>query len=64
MERGASKHGPRVDDALEQEVASLLRGEPIEPRTEATDSRRTPGHQGAFGAPILALCRRSPSRPG
>ena len=34
MERGSSKHGPRLDDQLEQEVRGLLQGQPGSSRVE------------------------------
>jgi len=34
MERGSSKHGPRLDDELEHEVRGLLQGQNTEGRVE------------------------------
>jgi Protein of unknown function (DUF2795) len=34
MERGNSKHGPRLDDQMEQEVRGLLQGQPGSARTD------------------------------
>ena len=34
MRRETTKHGPRLDDALERETRSLEQGAPIEPRVE------------------------------
>src|SRR5437868_1208327 len=34
MERGSSKHGPRLDDQMEQEVRGLLQGQPGDARAE------------------------------
>jgi hypothetical protein len=34
MERGSSKHGPRLDDELEHEVRGLLQGQPTDGRVE------------------------------
>ena len=36
MERGSSKHGPRLDDELEQEVRAQLQGSPSGSRSEET----------------------------
>jgi hypothetical protein len=33
-ERGSTRHSPRLDDALEDEVQSLVRGAPVEARAE------------------------------
>ena len=49
MERQSNKHGSRLDDAMEREVESLVRGAPIEARTDpgramedAADGEPTP----------------------
>ena len=34
MERGSSKHGPRLDDELEHEVRGLIQGQPTDGRVE------------------------------
>jgi hypothetical protein len=34
MQRGASKRGPRLDDALAEEACSLLQGAPVEAHAE------------------------------
>jgi hypothetical protein len=34
MDRETDKHNPRLDDAMAQEVDSLLRGAPVESRTQ------------------------------
>ena len=34
MKRETTKHGPRLDDALERETRSLEQGAPLEPRVE------------------------------
>jgi uncharacterized protein DUF2795 len=34
MDRGGSKHNPRVDDEMKKETEAITRGSPVEPRAE------------------------------
>ena len=34
MERGSDQHSPRVDDEMEKEVQSILKGSPVDSRVE------------------------------
>jgi Protein of unknown function (DUF2795) len=43
MERGNSKHGPRLDDQMEREVEALLHGPPGGGRTEEWHDPEAPG---------------------
>src|SRR5579859_5824676 len=43
MERGNSKHGPRLDDQMEREVEALLHGRPGGGRTEEWRDPEAPG---------------------
>jgi uncharacterized protein DUF2795 len=43
MERGNSKHGPRLDDQMEREVEALLHGRPGGGRTEEWHDPEAPG---------------------
>ena len=42
MERGSDKHGPRLDEALDSEVAALRRGSPVEARAEPGREKEGP----------------------
>ena len=64
MERQSNKHGSRLDDAMEREVESLVRGAPIEARAEpgramedAADGEPTP-------EAIIKTSSRSTQNPG
>jgi hypothetical protein len=46
MERETTKHGPRLDEALKKETASLERGAPIESRVEEDREVEGPGEEG------------------
>jgi hypothetical protein len=41
--RDTTKHGPRLDDALERETRSLEQGSPIEARVEEWKEQESPG---------------------
>jgi hypothetical protein len=43
MTRESSKHGPRVDEGLQNETRSLEQGAPIEPRVEENREAEGPG---------------------
>lgn len=43
MERETTKHGPRADEDLEKSVAGLLRGEPVDPRSQEYRRLEDPG---------------------
>jgi hypothetical protein len=43
MERDTAKHGPRLDDELKKETASLLQGAPIESRVQESREHEGPG---------------------
>ena len=43
MDRDSGKHGPRLDDELAREAASLGRGAPIESRVEESREKEGPG---------------------
>jgi Protein of unknown function (DUF2795) len=43
MERDSNKHGPRLDDELKKETASLEQGAPIEARVEESREQEGPG---------------------
>jgi hypothetical protein len=43
MDRGNSKHGPRLDDEMEREVRSLLQGQPGGGRVEEWHDPEAPG---------------------
>jgi hypothetical protein len=43
MRRETTKHGPRLDDALERETRPLEQGAPIEPRVEEWKEQESPG---------------------
>jgi len=43
MERGSSKHGPRLDEQMEQEVHGMLQGQPGSARVEEWHDPESPG---------------------
>jgi uncharacterized protein DUF2795 len=43
MDRTTNKHGPRLDEGLEGETASLERGSPVEARREQSREKEGPG---------------------
>ena len=45
MERESTKHGPRLDEELERETESLVRGAPIESRVEEEREKEGPGEE-------------------
>lgn len=45
MRRETTKHGPRLDDALERETRSLEQGAPIESRVEEGREQESPGDE-------------------
>jgi hypothetical protein len=45
VRRETTKHGPRLDDALERETRSLEQGAPIESRVEEWHEHEAPGEQ-------------------
>lgn len=45
MERETTKHGPRLDEALEAETRSLVQGSPLESRAEEAREHEPPGER-------------------
>ncbi|MGH9277846.1 MAG: DUF2795 domain-containing protein [Acidimicrobiales bacterium] len=43
MERASDKHGPRLDDALEQDTRSIVQGQPVEARADEAREQEGPG---------------------
>lgn len=41
-ERGSDRHGPRTDDALDEETESLTRGYPVESRADEARTQEAP----------------------
>ena len=60
MERGSDKHSPRLDEALDSEVASLRRGSPVEARAEPSREKEGP----ADGEPTPDALLRRIDEPG
>ena len=53
MERGSAKHSPRLDDEMEKEVSSILRGAPIEARSQESRMKEPAGDDEPVPEPIL-----------
>ena len=60
MERGSDKHGPRVDEALEQRTGSLDQGAPVESRADEARAEETPGED---QPPVRDHSRSGPHEP-
>src|SRR4051794_29645150 len=54
MERGSDTHGPRVDDELARETASLTHGAPIEARADDMRLQEDAGDDEPMPEPFIA----------
>jgi Protein of unknown function (DUF2795) len=64
MQRGSDQHGPRLDDELEHEVESLVRGEPIESRVEDFRLEEDSGDDEPVAEPIVGRAVDDPVDAG
>jgi hypothetical protein len=60
VERGSDKHSPRLDEALDSEVAALRRGSPVEARAQPEREKEGP----ADGEPTPDALLSAVDRPG
>jgi hypothetical protein len=64
VERGSDTHGPRLDDELEHEVESLVRGQPIESRAEDFRLEEDSGDDEPAAEPVVARALDEPVESG
>jgi uncharacterized protein DUF2795 len=64
MQRGSDQHGPRLDDELEHEVQSLVRGQPIESRAEEVRLEEGAGDDEAVAETVVARAVDEPVEAG
>ena len=58
MERKSEKHNPRLDDEMKHETESLVRGAPIEARSEESREKEGPGDGEPTPEPIVSSPKR------
>jgi hypothetical protein len=60
MERGSSKHGPRLDEELDHDTRSLQQGSPVESRAEEERLQEGDGETGPTPDEILETAGTDP----
>src|SRR6266508_4837917 len=63
MERGSTKHGPRVDDAMEHEVRGIVQGGGTEGRVEEWRDPEPAGEDQPDVSPVLDDASRGGGAP-